>query len=61
MKCQYKQPKLKQHEMPVQATKGKTTVIRAPDQRLRNITEIQDPQNIQSKPAPKKSKPQEVR
>ena len=34
--------------MPVQATKSETIVIRAPDQRLRNIIEIHDPQNIQN-------------
>ena len=37
---------LSNDQMPVQATKSETTVIRAPDQRLRNIIEIQDPQNI---------------
>ena len=35
-------------QMPVQATKSEATVIRAPGQRLRNIVEIQDPQNIQN-------------
>ena len=34
--------------MPAQATKSEATVIRAPDQRLRNIIEIQRPQNIQN-------------
>ena len=34
--------------MPAQATKSEATVIRAPDQRLRNIIEIQGPQNIQN-------------
>ena len=32
--------------MPAQATKSEAD-IRAPDQRLKNITEIQDPQYIQ--------------
>ena len=33
--------------MVAQATKSEALVIRASDQRLRNIIEIQDPQNIQ--------------
>ena len=39
---------LSNDQMPVQATKSEATVIRAPGQRLRNIVEIQDPQNIQN-------------
>ena len=35
-------------EMQAQATKAEATVIRAPDQRLRNITEIKDSQSIQN-------------
>ena len=34
---------LSNNQIPAQATKSKATVIRAPDQRLRNIIEIQDP------------------
>ena len=33
---------LSNNQIPAQATKSKATVIRAPDQRLRNIIEIQD-------------------
>ena len=42
------QESLTNNQMPVQATKSEKTVIRAPDQRLTNIIEIQDPQNIQN-------------
>ena len=35
-------------EMQAQATKDEATVIRAPDQRLRNITDIKDSQSIQN-------------
>ena len=35
---------LSNDQMPVQATKSEATVIRAPDQRLKNIIEIQNPQ-----------------
>ena len=35
-------------EMQAKATKDEATVIRAPDQRLRNITEIKDSQSIQN-------------
>ena len=34
--------------MPAQATKSEATFISVPDQRLRNVTEIQDSQNIQN-------------
>ena len=34
--------------MPTKATKSKTAVIRAPDQKLGSMFEIQDPQNIQN-------------
>ena len=34
--------------MPVQATKREAAVIRGLDQRLRNIIEVLDPQNIQN-------------
>ena len=34
--------------MQAQATNSEAIVIRAPDQRLRNKIEIQDPQNIQN-------------
>ena len=39
---------LSNDQMPAQATANEATIIRAPDQRLVNIIEIQDPQNIQS-------------
>ena len=39
---------LSNNQMPAQATKSEAIIIRAPDQRLRNIIEIQDPQNIQN-------------
>ena len=39
---------LSNDQMPAQATANEPTIIRAPDQRLVNIIEIQDPQNIQS-------------
>ena len=32
-------------QMAAQATKSEATVIRAPDQRLKDMTEIQDPEN----------------
>ena len=39
---------LSSDQMPAQATKSEATAIRAPSQRLKNIIEIQDPQNIQN-------------
>ena len=36
---------LSNDQMPAQATKSEATVIRAPDQRLKDMTEIQDPEN----------------
>ena len=37
---------LSNNQITAQATKSEATVIRAPDQRLRNIIKIQGPQNI---------------
>lgn len=39
---------LSNNHMQAQATKSETTVIRAPLQRLKNVIEIQGPQNIQN-------------
>ena len=39
---------LSNDQMPVQATKCETTVIKVPYERLRNIIKVQDPQNIQN-------------
>ena len=39
---------LSNDRMPAQTTKSEATVIRAPDQRLRNTIEIQDLENIQN-------------
>ena len=39
---------LSNDRVPTQTTKSEATFIRASDQRLRNITEIEEPQNIQN-------------
>ena len=39
---------LSKDQMPAQADKSEAIVIRAQDQHLRNITKIQDPQNMQN-------------
>ena len=39
---------LSNDQMPAQATKSEAIVIRASDQRLKSIIEIQDPQNVQN-------------